>query len=216
MPFLAANLTKFVAGGYVPVMIAAAFVAVMVIWNRGRTLVSERYANRFVKPDWAREEMNSRLSARVPGTAVFMTSNAQTTPPILLHYVCKSRALHETVILASVQVANSPTLPAEGRLSVTREPDTGFWRVIMHYGFMEEPRVLDLLIKACAEHAIPFDEGEVVYFLGRESFIASSRGHMGVVEESIFSFLSRNTLAADAFFGLPHRQIVEIGMQMDL
>ena len=215
LPFLVANLTKFFAGGYVPILIAAVVAAVMVIWNRGRTLVGEKYMKRFPSPEWAKEEIDSHLAARVPGTAVFMASSLRIVPPILVYYVTRSRSLHETVILATVQFANSPTVPDEGRLSVSKDV-CGFWRVVMHYGFMEEPKVVEMLAQACAEHKIPYDPQEVVYFLGRESFIASSRGHMGVVEESIFSFLSRNTLAADRFFGLPYRQVVEIGTQMDL
>ncbi len=216
LPFLAANLTKFFAGGYVPVLIALAFAAVMVIWNRGRTLVAERHAKRFARPEWAKEAMDSSLAARVPGTAVFMTSNPRTIPPILVHYVTRSRSLHETVILVSVQFGSSPTVPDDQRVQVSREPETGFWRVVMTYGFMEEPHLMDILTKASVVHNIPYDPAEAVYFLGRENFIATSRGHMGVVEENIFAFLSRNTLAADSFFGLPPRQVVEIGTQIDL
>ncbi|MCC6536737.1 MAG: KUP/HAK/KT family potassium transporter [Bryobacterales bacterium] len=215
LPFLAANLTKFFVGGYVPVLIAAVFLVVMVVWNRGRTLIGERYAKRFPSPEWAKEEIESHLSARVPGTAVFMASNDKTIPPILVSYVTRSRSLHETVILVTVQFANSPTVPAANRLVVSRDA-CEFWRVVMVYGFMEEPEVVDMLTQACAAHNIPFDPEEVVYFLGRESFVASKRGHMGPVEENLFAFLSRNTVAADRFFGLPHRQVMEIGTQMDL
>jgi KUP system potassium uptake protein len=216
LPFLAANLTKFFAGGYVPVLIALGFAAVMIIWNRGRSLISDRHARRFARPEWATDEIDARLSSRVPGTAVFMSSSPKTMPPILVHYVSRSRALHETVVLATVQFGNSPTLPEDQRLTVFQEPGTGFWRVIIHYGFMEQPRVVEMLAKACAEYKIPYDSREVVYFLGRESFVASRRGRMGVVEENIFSFLARNTMAADTFFGLPHRQVIEIGTQIDL
>jgi KUP system potassium uptake protein len=215
LPFLAANLTKFTAGGYVPVMIAAVLAAIMLIWNRGRSLVSERHAKRFARPEWAQEEIESRLVARVPGTAVFMTSNPNGMPPILVQYVSKTRTLHETVILASVHFTNSPSVADDRRLEVRREPN-GFWRVVIVYGFMEEPHLVQMLTQACLAHGIPFPPREVVYFLGRENFVASSRGHMGVVEESVFAFLSRNTLAADSFFGLPPRQVVEIGTQIDL
>jgi KUP system potassium uptake protein len=215
LPFLVANLTKFFAGGYVPVLIAAVIALIMVVWNRGRTLVGEIYAKRFPSAEWAREQLDTYLSARVPGTAVFMASNSRSMPPILVYYVTRSRSLHETVILVTVQFANSPAVPEEQRLSV--EKDTcGFWRVVMQYGFMEEPQVVEMLGKAATEHEIPYDPQTVVYFLGRESFVATNRGHMGPVEESVFAFLSRNTLAADRFFGLPHRQVVEIGTQMDL
>ena len=216
LPFLAANLTKFTAGGYVPVMIAAVLAAIMIIWNRGRTLVSERHAKRFARPEWAREAIDLHLAARVPGTAVFMASNPKTTPPILVHYVSKTHSLHENVILVSVQFANTPFVPEDQRIEIVREAASGYWRVVIHYGFMEEPQLVHVLTKAGAEGRIPFKPGEVVYFLGRENFVASRRGHMGVVEENVFAFLSRNTMAADQFFGLPPRQVAEIGTQIDL
>lgn len=215
LPFLAANLTKFFAGGYVPVLIAAAIMVVMVVWNRGRTLVGEKYAKRFLQPEWAKEEIDNHLSARVPGTAVFMASNDRTMPPILVYYVTRSRALHQTVILTTVQFANTPTVPEARRFTVSQDL-CGFWRVVIVYGFMEEPEVVRILTQAAAEHHIPFDPDEVVYFLGRENFVASNRGHMGPIEENLFAFLSRNTMSADRFFGLPHRQVIEIGTQMDL
>jgi K+ transporter len=39
---------------------------------------------------------------------------------------------------------------------------------------------------------------------------------MGHFAESIFMMLQKNAVAADRFFGLPHRHVVEIGTQMDL
>jgi KUP system potassium uptake protein len=114
------------------------------------------------------------------GTGGVHVVDPKTMPPILVHYVRRSRALHETVILATVQFGNSPTLPEDERLTAIQEPGTGFWRVIIHYGFMEAAPVVEMLVKAAAEYKIPYDAQEVVYFLGRESFIASGRGRMGV------------------------------------
>ena len=81
---------------------------------------------------------------------------------------------------------------------------------------MEEPRVLPILHKAVKEAGIPYEDHEVTYYLGRENFIASSRGRMGAISETVFAFLQRNAVTADRFFGLPHRHVVEIGTQMDL
>jgi len=86
----------------------------------------------------------------------------------------------------------------------------------VRFGFMEEPNVLPFLEAAVRESNIPFGDRDVTYYLGRENFVASSRGHMGAVAETIFSFLQKNAVAADRFFGLPHRHVVEIGTQMDL
>ena len=76
--------------------------------------------------------------------------------------------------------------------------------------------MLPVLQSAVQEAGIPFADRDVTYYLGRENFVASSRGHMGVIAETVFAFLQKNAVAADRFFGLPHRHVVEIGTQMDL
>jgi KUP system potassium uptake protein len=215
LPFLGANLGKFLDGGWVPVLIGAAVLAVMVIWNRGRTLIGHKYRLRFPSPESARERIDARLAARVPGTAVFMASNADILPPVLVHHVERSRALQQTVVLLTIQIAGDPAVAPESRYSVTPLED-GFHRVIVRFGFMEEPNVMPILEQAVSEAGIPFGPRDVTYYLGRENFVASSKGHMGALSESIFAFLQKNAVAADRFFGLPHRHVVEIGTQMDL
>lgn len=214
-PFLWANLGKFTDGGYVPVLIGGVILFIMLLWNRGRTLIAQRYRLRFPTRESAQERVDARLSTRVPGTAVFMASNASSLPPVLVHHVERSRALQETVILLTIRILGQPLVPSEDRYSVEHLED-GFHRVVMKFGFMEEPNVLPVLLEAVKTGRIPFPDGEVTYYLGRENFIASSKGHMGAFSENIFAFLQKNAVAADRFFGLPHRQVVEIGTQMDL
>ncbi len=215
LPFLYANLGKFFDGGWVPILIGAGVLTVMVLWNRGRTLIAYKYRLRFPSKESAQERVDARLAARVPGTAVFMASSADMLPPVLVHHVERSRALQQTVILLTIQIAGEPYLADETRYKVTHLDD-GFHRIVVRFGFMEEPNVLPILELAVRESNIPFGDRDVTYYLGRENFVASSRGHMGAVAETIFSFLQKNAVAADRFFGLPHRHVVEIGTQMDL
>jgi KUP system potassium uptake protein len=215
LPFLGANLGKFLDGGWVPVLIGAAVLTVMIIWNRGRTLMAYRYRRRFPTKESAESRYRARLAARVPGTAVFMASSSDMLPPVLVHHVERSRALQETVVLLTIQVADDPVVAEEQRCSVTAMED-GFYRVVVRFGFMEEPDVVPVLESAVKSANIPFSYPDVTYYLGRENFVASSKGHMGAVPETIFMLLQKNAVAADRFFGLPHRHVVEIGTQMDL
>ena len=86
----------------------------------------------------------------------------------------------------------------------------------LKFGFMEDPLVVPALSAACMAHSVPFDQREALYFLGRETMVVSDKGRMRASEERIFALLHRNTTTADTFFGLPHRQVVEIGTQIDL
>jgi KUP system potassium uptake protein len=215
LPFLFSNLSKFIDGGYVPILVGAAFCLVMILWARGRSLIAARYAVRYPTPEAARDVIDARLAARVPGTAVFMASNPKSIPPILVRYVERARSLHEHVLLVNVSVTPNPVEPATNRFESSRGED-GFYRVGVRYGFMEEPDVPAVLAQACTELGVPFTPEDTTYYLGRENFVGSNKGRMDAWEENIFAFLQRNAIAADRYFNLPHRQVVEIGTQMDL
>ena len=115
LPFLAANLGKFTDGGYVPILIGGVILGIMVIWNRGRSLMGHRARVRFASWDAAEARVNKRLAARVPGTAVFMNSNADMLPWPLVRHVERSRALQETVVLLTVKITGEPTVPEAER-----------------------------------------------------------------------------------------------------
>ena len=119
------------------------------------------------------------------------------------------------MVLLTIWTLGRPSRTGGGTVS-GGEPGTNLYRVIVKFGFMEEPRVIPLLEKIAKEAGIPFPAAEVTYYLGRENFLASAKGHMGAVTESFFSFLQKNSVTADRYFGLPPRQVVELGTQLDL
>jgi KUP system potassium uptake protein len=215
IPFLYANLGKFADGGWVPIAIGIVMPVIMVLWNRGRAIVSLRYRLRFPTLKSAQDRVDANLAARVPGIAIFMSSNPDGLPPVLVHHVERSRALQSTVFLVTVHVEGRPHVEEEERFTLSELPN-GFHRLIIRFGFMEDPEVVPVIKKAFAQLGRPFPESEVSYYLGRETFIGSPKGRMGVVTESIFSFMQRNSISADRVFGLPHRHVVEVGTQMDL
>ena len=120
IPFLIANLFKFFEGGYVPMLIGAALIAGMLIWSRGRTALMEQYSSRYPTLEAARPLIRRWLCSRVPGTAVFLAPSADHVPPILVHHVERSRSLHETVVLLTVQEVPIPEVPAESRYQLDR------------------------------------------------------------------------------------------------
>ena len=215
IPFVAANLGKFMDGGYIPILLGAAVLTIMVIWNRGRSLLGFQNTSRFPSVDAAHACVDANLAARVPGTAVFLSSSSDGLPLPLIRHVERSHSLHETVILLTIRTVGQPVVPEAERYT-TLKLDRGFYRVTVAFGFIEDPKVLPILRTAVAEANIPFPDDQVTYYLGRDNLIASSKGHMGAVAESIFSFLQKNAVAADRFFGLPPRQVVELGTQLDL
>jgi KUP system potassium uptake protein len=115
LPFLVANLFKFFEGGYVPMLIGAALIAGMLIWSRGRNVLLEQYSSRYPTLEAAWPMIDRWLCSRVPGTAVFLAPSALHVPPILVHHVERTRSLHESVVLLTVEKTNTPVVIAQAR-----------------------------------------------------------------------------------------------------
>ncbi len=215
IPFLGANIFKFFEGGYVPVLIGASLIAAMLIWNRGRTFLAERYATRFPTFDSVREQIAHCLAHRVPGTGVFIAPSPDHVPPIMVHFVERCRSLHKSVVLLTVCTEVVPEVQLAERYEVVDLRD-GFWRIVLHFGYMEYPRVVDALSLAVQRESLPIDLEEITYYVGHETLSAASSGRMGKVAERIFAYLQRNAVDVESTYGLPARQVVEIGTQVDL
>jgi KUP system potassium uptake protein len=214
VPFLVANLFKFLEGGYVPMLIGATLIAGMLIWSRGRTALIERYSSRYPTLEAARPLIRRWLSSRVPGTAVFLAPSADHVPPILVHHVERSRSLHETVVLLTVRKASVPAVVAQQRYQLSTL-DEGFYRLIVSFGYMEEPRLVPVLEEIA--QAVPvFDFDNATYYIGHETIVAGNDGIISRVPEAIFSYLNRNAVHEERDYGMPTDQIVEIGTQIDL
>jgi len=151
---------------------------------------------------------------RVPGVAVFLTSNATGTPPLLLHHARHNKAIHQRVLLVTVHTESVPRVLSD-RVSV-EALQHGFYRVAIRVGFMETPNVPRALEIAIREHGLPIRMPEITYYLGRETLLATSHGEMGAREEQLFAFLTRNSQNATRYFSIPPERVVEIGMQVDL
>jgi KUP system potassium uptake protein len=215
VPFFVANLLKFPHGGYVPVVLAAAFFAVMATWRIGRTLLGDWLASQ--SPPWETflGELDRRVVTRIPGASVFLASDPHVVPPCMLQKERLVRVLTEHVIVFSVVFEHAPTVARDERLEV-KNMGHGFFAIVARCGFMESPRVPALLEEAIALHAVPVDASQVTYYLGRETFLATDKGRMGRLSESLFAFLSRNSRNATLYFDIPAERVVELGSQIDL
>jgi KUP system potassium uptake protein len=212
IPFFASNILKFMDGGYVPVLVALAFLVVMVNWKTGRRILAEAIAAKSPPLDGFMKDLTV---PRVPGAAVFMSSNPNGTPPVLFHHASRIGVLHETLLMLTVTVDHFPTVADAERIT-TESLGKGFYRIVARFGFMETPDVPVLVARACAQLELAVDPHKVTYYLGRETFLATPKGKMGVLSESLFSYLSRNSVAATSYFAIPSEQVVELGSQIDL
>jgi len=214
LPFFGANLLKVLHGGWVPLVIGALLLAIMMVWKRGRFILAE-YLARAPALSQLPAIVETRLAARVPGCAIFLVSHATSVPPILLHHVARIRVLHETVVLLTLVTDRVPVVDDDDRCEVA-DLTRGYFQIIAHYGFMEQADVPALLAHAIEHHGVPLVLDDATYYLQRETFLATPLGQMGRVTETVYAFLARNARDAAQHMNIPPRQVVELGTQIDL
>lgn len=212
--FFAANLHKFADGGWLPVFIAVAVLAVMTTWKVGKTEIVRRiYANEITDAELADIACSEHLT-RVRGTGVFMAGNPKGTPLVLLHHLKANKALQEIVVLLSIVTEEVPTVPDGERLTVA-EIGNGVWRAVGRYGYMESPDVARLM-EAVKAAGVPLKLNEATYYFNREMILTGGNTRMFEWQKHFYAFLSRNAQQARDYYRLPPMQIIEVGMPIQL
>jgi KUP system potassium uptake protein len=211
LAFLGANLVKIHDGGWFPLLMGGGLFMVMITWKRGREILGERFRERIVPLGDFHELLHVERPARVPGTAVYLTSNAEGTPPALLQNFLLNRAVHQRVVLLTITTEDVPYVDARERAR-HEQLEVGFIRIVGRFGFMESPNVPALLSVELPGYSLE----HTTFFLGRETLMATARPGMALWREKLFAFLSRNAQPATAFFGIPPDRVMEIGTQIEL
>jgi KUP system potassium uptake protein len=214
LAFLAANLMKVVEGGWVPLSIAGCSMIVMWTWVRGTDLLTRKFQRDSIPiPDLIRMLERSK-PLRVPGTAVFLTNSPNIAPAALLHNLKHNKVLHERVWLLSVLTENTPRVPDRNRFEVEKLSED-FTRIILHYGYMESPRVpaaLALLRKA----GLKFDIMTTSFILGRRTIKPATKSEMPSWQDQLFITLARQAAPPTDFFSIPSDRVVELGAQVTI
>jgi KUP system potassium uptake protein len=211
--YLSANLLKIPAGGWFPLLVGAIAFTFLTTWAKGRQLMINRM-NEASLPIEIFIKSAAPSAARVPGTAVFMTSSASGVPHALLHNLKHNKVLHERVILLTVRIEDVPYVSEEKRVEQS-DYGSGFYRVVLRYGFMEEVDVPAALaqLKSCGPQCKMMDTS---FFLARQTLLASSRPGMAIWREKLFAWMLRNAESAMEFFKLPTNRVVELGSQVEI
>ena len=211
--YLGANLLKIPDGGWFPLLVGAVAFTLLTTWAKGRSLMIARMDEASL-PMEIFIKSAATSAARVPGTAVFMTSSASGVPHALLHNLKHNKVLHERVFLLTVRIEDVPYV-AHGTRSEIMDYGSGFYRVLIRYGFMEEVNVPAELAKleGCGPACKMMDTS---FFLARQTLIASARPGMALWREKLFAWMLRNAESAMEFFKLPTNRVVELGSQVEI
>ena len=210
--FFAANALKIPEGGWVPLLLGVAIMAMMTSWKRGRELMLARWKQDSLPLASFLARLPQSRTVRVPGIAVFLTGNPDYVPAALLHNLKHNKVLHERVLFVTVQNLDRPQASPEERLEVSLLAP-GVHRVIVRYGFMESPNIPRAL-EDLGAHGVEYNSMQASYFLGREVLVRALVPKLTAWRLVLFLFLARNAVPATEFFRIPSDRVVELGVRV--
>jgi KUP system potassium uptake protein len=210
--FFVANLYKVLDGGWIPLLLGGTMVLVMWTWARGSEILSLKTHRDSIPMTDLIKMLEKSKPVRVPGAAIFLTSDPSVAPSSLMHNLKHNKVLHERVVIMCVKTATSPRVPPSARFEVEKlSPD--FLGVTLRFGYMESPRIpnaLALMRKA----GWKFDIMTTSFFVGRRTLKAASNSDMPSWQDKLFIALARQATNAPDFFHIPSDRVVELGAQM--
>ena len=212
--FFGANIIKIAEGGWLPLLVGLVVYTLLSTWKKGRAILSDRLKKGALPFASFIEGVTPTSPPRVPGTAVFMSRDPESTPTALLHNMKHNKVLHDKVVLLTVMTEEIPYVEAADRVRV-EDLGKGFFRVIARYGFLQNPGVSEVVDLTKAK-GLDLNVMNTTFFLSRETLIPSKKPGMALWREKLFSLMSRNAQRPTDFFRIPPNRVVELGMQVRL
>jgi len=214
--FFSASLSKLHHGGWFPLTMGALVFIAMITWRQGRTILMTRLRDSSVPLAAFLESLMANPPARVPGTAVFLTSAWGAVPHALLHNLAHNKVLHERVVFLTVMVKDEPYVPDAERVRI--EPlGHECYQIMATFGFKDRPDVPRAL-EQCKPLGLEFQLMRTSFFLSRETVIASARVSTGMARwrDRLFATMQRNAGNAVEYFNLPTNRVIELGTQVEI
>ncbi len=214
LTFLAANLLKVLEGGWVPLALGAAVMLLMYTWRRGSRLLFEKSRKLEFPMAELVAMLEKRPPQRVPGTAVFLTSDPVSAPTALMHSLKHYKVLHEKNVILTIETAPTPRIDPAERVRLEEISKT-FSKVTLRFGFMESPNVPKALAIA-RKLGWQFDIMSTSFFLSRRALKPAAHSGMPRWQDHLFIALSRTANDATDYFQIPSGRVVEVGTQVTI
>lgn len=214
LAFFGANAVKITHGGWVPLVIGGLIYLLMTTWQKGRKILFMSLKKRSMSVEDFCQKLLREPPIRVPGTALYLSGDPWGIPVPMLHNLKHNKVLHQRVAILTISTREIPIVAKKDRV-VIQEIIPNFYRILVHYGFMETPKMKHIL-EACRQRDIHFKLEETTFVLGRETIIAEGYSGMSVWREKLFALMSKNSQRPTAFFKIPPNQVIEVGIQVEI
>jgi KUP system potassium uptake protein len=212
LSFLGANLFKVAQGGWVPLALGGLVMLVMYTWRRGSRLLYEKTRRQEMPLGALVATLEQKPPLRVPGTAVFFTSDPASAPAALLHSLKHYKVLLENNVILTVKTSHLPRVDAAERVRIEPIGHT-FSRVILRFGFMEQPNVPKALAIA-RKQGWSFDIMSTSFFLSRRALRPAARSELPRWQQHLFIAMAKSSSDTTEFFQIPTERVVEVGTQV--
>ena len=211
--YFAANASKFFNGGWFPITLAIAVFTVLSTWRRGTEILRAR---KTASPAARVESGAIDLSgiARVPGSAIFFGANPKRCPSAFLHNLKHNRVVHELTAFVTVSFDDLPVVADDERVELSKNAN-GIVEIILHYGFREEPDLVQAL-RLVARRGVHFAPEETSFFASKPTIVSVSRRGLFGWRRSLFGWMLRSNTSLARYLGLPPNRVVELGAQIGI
>ena len=210
--FVLGNMTKVPSGGWIPLTLSAFLCLIFVTWHSGRLELRAALAKLAVP----RSDLPKLVAGvhRVPGTGVFLASNAGLVPSALIRNIEHNGVVHQRVIILNVEIADTPRQDPAGRLRI-EEQVPGVFYITARFGFMETPDVAEAL-KACRTRGLRVFTEDSSFYVGRHVVRARPIPGFRGLQRRMFARMQQHSAQAAEFFRMPFRDVVILNTSVEL
>ncbi|MCB0368403.1 MAG: potassium transporter Kup [Bdellovibrionales bacterium] len=212
--FFAPNLLKITHGGWVPLALGGGIYILMTTWQKGRRILAEALKARSIPVADFIKKIEIENPIRVPGTAIYMSSDPWGVPIPLLHNLRHNKVLHDRIIFLTISTKEVPYVSKAERVQLESFGQE-IYRIIASFGFMETPKIKHIL-ESCRLQDFSISLNETTFVLGRETILPSSMLGMALWREWVFALMAKNAARPTAFFRIPPNSVIEVGIQIEI
>lgn len=208
--FFLATVTKIIKGAWVPLLIGALVVYMMLVWKKGQKALSIALERDNTSWDYVDDLIARKEIEVIPSTGIFLSSTSSKVPQAIRSQIRNLHSIPQRIVIATVETEDVPISTTPATVVKVSERVT---QVLIFVGFMEDVDVPKALLKSLLSAN---EEAEATYYLSDRKFFSPESGELRGMTDKVFTFLHRNSSTASHYFALPDDRVITLTIQMDL